>query len=411
MARLVSAIGSAEDKNLFSLELRPWARGADRGTATFYGGGGVTGAVSLIWADLIYAVDDVALVYQHLLFQYEMGPDMQALDKVLETGGHFEWSPGYFPLLDIFVDARRDETATHVELHIRYDTALLGAQFFSDTEYGFGLNTVTPDAARAFVQTLWDELDTVAQGTRLDPAGLAPVPTFMFAKQVLARAYDAVIQEPEDDKAESKVNIDLSKMDALYKQWRGRVPEHGHILEIGCGDGADKIGEWLERGFQVTGLDVSPASLAKARAAFPQVTFWEMMPGELRAVNAFDAAYSSLMLFHLDPIELQVAIYRLYCALKPGAPFFIFTVVENAQARYSPFDMYHGQRVWQWYYEPAEIVSVLQQQERFVVEAQEVVVVDGDLDEIEALASKSLVEIWTAKRVTLAYAILARRGD
>jgi hypothetical protein len=39
---------------------------------------------------LIYAADDVPLVYQHLLFQYEMGPDMQALDKVLETGGHFE---------------------------------------------------------------------------------------------------------------------------------------------------------------------------------------------------------------------------------------------------------------------------------------------------------------------------------
>jgi hypothetical protein len=35
MARLVSAVGSAEDKNLFALELRPWARGADRGTATF----------------------------------------------------------------------------------------------------------------------------------------------------------------------------------------------------------------------------------------------------------------------------------------------------------------------------------------------------------------------------------------
>jgi hypothetical protein len=97
--------------------------------------------------------------------------------------------------------------------------------------------------------------------------------------------------------------------------------------------------------------------------------------------------------------------------LKPGAPFYILTVVENAQARYSPFDMYHGQRVWQWYYEPTEIVSVLQQQGRFVVEAQEVVVVDGDLNEIEALASKSLLEIWKAKRVTLVYAILARRRD
>lgn len=411
MARLVPAVGSAEDKNLFSLEVRPWARGADRGTATFYGGGGVTGAVSLIWADLIYAVDDVPLVYQHLLFQYEMGPSMSELDKVFETGGHFEWSPGYFPLLDIFVDARRDETATHVELHIRYDTALLGAQSFSDTEYGFGLNTVTPDAVRAFIQTLWDELDAVAQGTRLDPAGLAPVPTFMFAKQALARAYDAVIQEPEDAQAEPKAKVDFSRIEALSEQWRGLVPERGHILEIGCGDGAEQIGAWLERGLQVTGLDVSPLSLAKARAAFPQATFLEMLPGELRAVNAFDAAYSSLMLFHMDPIELQVAIYRLYCALKPGAPFYILTVVENAQARYSPFDMYHGQRVWQWYYEPAEIVSILEQQGRFVVEAQEVVVVDGDMNEIEALASKSLLEIWTAKRVTLAYAILARRRD
>jgi SAM-dependent methyltransferase len=313
--------------------------------------------------------------------------------------------------MDLVVDAEREAKFSRTGLAIRYDAALLGAQSFGVSEYTVKLNVVSPGDARAFVQTLWDEMNVVAQGVTLDPATIAPAPTFTFAKQLLARAYDAVIQESQDDKPESKPRLDLSKLDVLYERWHELVPPHGHILEIGCGDGKSEIGKWLERGYQVTGLDVSPLSLEKARAAFPQATFLEMMPGELRAVNAFDAAYSALMLFHLDPIELQVAVYRLYCALKPGAPFYIFTVVENAQARYSPFDMYHGQRVWQWYYEPTEIVSVLQQQGRFVVEAQEVVVVDGDINEIEALASKSLVEIWTAKRVTLAYAILARRSE
>lgn len=411
MARLVSAEGSAEDKNLFSLELRPWAKGAYRNTVTFYGGEGITGAASLIWADLIYAVDDVPLVYQHLVFQYERGPDLAALDKTLETGGNFEWDAGFFPLMDLVVDAEREKEFSRTGLAIRYDTALLGAQSFGNSEFTVKLNCVSPGDARAFVQTLWDEMNAIAGGATLDPATIAPTPTFAFAKQLLARAYDAVSQEPQNDKPASEFKMDLSKLNVLYDRWHELVPPHGHILEIGCDDGKAEIGQWLERGYQVTGVDVSSASLARARAAFPQAVFWEMLPSELRAVQTFDAAYSALTWFHMDPIEMRAALYRLYCALKPGAPFFIFSVVEDAQARYSPFDMYCGERVWQWYYEPQEVVSALQEHGRFTVLAQDMIVIDGDVNEIEALASKSLLEIWQAQRVTLAYAILARRSE
>ncbi|RIK26777.1 MAG: hypothetical protein DCC52_09985, partial [Chloroflexi bacterium] len=257
MARLVSAEGSAEDKNLFSLELRPWAKGAYRNTVTFYGGEGITGAASLIWADLIYAVDDVPLVYQHLVFQYERVPDLTALDKTLETGGNFEWDAGFFPLMDLVVDAEREKEFSRTGLAIRYDTALLGAQSFGNSEFTVKLNCVSPGDARAFVQTLWDEMNAIAGGATLDPATIAPTPTFAFAKQLLARAYDAVSQEPQNDKPASEFKMDLSKLNVLYDRWHELVPPHGHILEIGCGDGKAEIGQWLERGYQVTGVDVS----------------------------------------------------------------------------------------------------------------------------------------------------------
>ena len=250
------------------------------------------------------------------------------------------------------------------------------------------------------------------QDVHPDPALLPPVPTFQFAKQLLARAYNNLQENPPPPSDAPRPQVDFGKTDALIARWQEMVPAQGHIVELGCGEGDDRtIGAWLRDGYRVTGIDVSGASLARARAAFPQANFLEMMPSELRAEQEFDAAYSALMFLHMDPIELRVALHRIHCALKPDAPFFVLSVVENAQVRYSPVDMYCGERVWQWYYEPEEIVRAFTEHGHFVVEGQEVVVLDGDVSEIEALTTRSLIQALESrgKRVTFAYAILARK--
>jgi SAM-dependent methyltransferase len=239
------------------------------------------------------------------------------------------------------------------------------------------------------------------------------VPTFQFAKQLLARAYNNLQENPPSPSDAPRPQVDIGRIDALIARWRSMIPAQGHILELGCGAGDDRtIGAWLREGYRVTGVDVSGASLVRARAAFPQATFLEMMPSELRAAQEFDAGYSALMFLHMDPIELRVALHRLYCALKPDAPFFVLSVVENVQVRYSPVDMYCGEWVWQWYYEPEEIIRAFTEHGHFAVLAQEVVVLDGDIDDLDARTPKSWHEMWATKpRVTLAYAILAQRSE
>ena len=92
------------------------------------------------------------------------------------------------------------------------------------------------------------------------------------------------------------------------------------VLEIGVGMGADYL-EWLKAGALATGVDISPASLAKARRRCERAGFHpdlrladaEHLPFP---ANTFDIVYSYGVMHHSP--ETQQCLSEAYRLLKPG---------------------------------------------------------------------------------------------
>ncbi len=98
---------------------------------------------------------------------------------------------------------------------------------------------------------------------------------------------------------------------------------HGsHLLEIGCANGIYSVA-LAQRGFQVTGLDLSPqcVSAATAKAKQANLPNCRFITGDAEALsqvanNTFDGAFSFSALRYLARPDL--AIREIYRVLRPG---------------------------------------------------------------------------------------------
>lgn len=97
------------------------------------------------------------------------------------------------------------------------------------------------------------------------------------------------------------------------------LPAGGSVLDIGCGMGEPIAGDLVARGFDVTGIDSSPALIAMAQARFPQQSW---MVADMRALSlgrTFDGLLAWDSLFHLTPEDQRrmFAVFRDHAA--PGS--------------------------------------------------------------------------------------------
>lgn len=117
----------------------------------------------------------------------------------------------------------------------------------------------------------------------------------------------------------------------LERIWLARLPEGARILDVCCGTGY-LAGLLVERGYRVTGVDVSERMVEYARRNVPAVEFHAADVCEFRVPGHFDAAVSTFdSLNHLPRIELlQAAFRRTGEALRPGALFAFDMLLEEA---------------------------------------------------------------------------------
>jgi SAM-dependent methyltransferase len=98
----------------------------------------------------------------------------------------------------------------------------------------------------------------------------------------------------------------------------GRLPDGARVLELGCGGGAPETKRLAQR-FAVTGVDISPRQVERARAAIPEAEFICADFTELDLPEASFDAVASFYVFNHVPRELLAPLLRdIHGWLVPG---------------------------------------------------------------------------------------------
>ena len=131
-------------------------------------------------------------------------------------------------------------------------------------------------------------------------------------KAVVRRGYDLVSRAYRADDA----------TEGQYAEWldllEARVPPAGRVLDLGCGCGVP-VARRLSPRYQVTGVDLSPVQIERARALVPTATF---VCADMTALDFPDASFDAVVclyaIIHLPLAEQPALICDLGRWLRPG---------------------------------------------------------------------------------------------
>ncbi len=102
-----------------------------------------------------------------------------------------------------------------------------------------------------------------------------------------------------------------------------QVAPGGLVADLGCGPG--HVSNFVTGlGLTTVGYDLSPATIAEAHQAFPDLDFYV---GDLTALDAADHAFAGIIarysIIHMDPDRLSDAFTEWMRVLAPGAPVYV----------------------------------------------------------------------------------------
>ncbi|QUT05096.1 class I SAM-dependent methyltransferase [Sphingobium phenoxybenzoativorans] len=97
------------------------------------------------------------------------------------------------------------------------------------------------------------------------------------------------------------------------------LPAGAAVLDIGCGSGLPIARELVRRGFDITGIDATPAMLAQFRRNLPGVAAQLADMRRLALGRRFAGLLAWDSFFHLSPAEQRDTIPRFQAHAAPGA--------------------------------------------------------------------------------------------
>jgi SAM-dependent methyltransferase len=103
---------------------------------------------------------------------------------------------------------------------------------------------------------------------------------------------------------------------AWLDRWMELIPAGGRVLDIGCGFGWPIADYLVSRGLQVTGIDASPAMIARCRERFPDQQWQVADMREIALPVAFDGILAWDSFFHLSGADQQAMfpVFRKHAA-------------------------------------------------------------------------------------------------
>jgi 2-polyprenyl-3-methyl-5-hydroxy-6-metoxy-1,4-benzoquinol methylase len=86
-------------------------------------------------------------------------------------------------------------------------------------------------------------------------------------RDLVRRGYDAISEAYRDD--DGRANASSAESTTAYADWFDDLacllPRAARVLDLGCGAGVPGARELASRGFAVTGIDISPVQIERAR--------------------------------------------------------------------------------------------------------------------------------------------------
>lgn len=130
-----------------------------------------------------------------------------------------------------------------------------------------------------------------------------------YSESSTIRYYD----DHSDEYVSGTAGVD---MESLYQHFLALVVEGGTILDAGCGSGRDTKA-FLDRGYQVTGIDASAKMVEATKRLTGQPTK-QLDIQELDWTDEFDGIWACASLLHVPLAELDDVLARFAAALHPG---------------------------------------------------------------------------------------------
>lgn len=118
--------------------------------------------------------------------------------------------------------------------------------------------------------------------------------------------------------SDSTLNVDMS---ALYAEFLPLIPNHGHILDAGCGSARDAM-YFKQQGFTVSAFDASE-NIAKLASNYLQQTVEFKTFQQLNYTNMYDGIWCCASLLHVPKVELPQVFLKLQNALKPNGVLYV----------------------------------------------------------------------------------------
>lgn len=360
----------ADPAALTSLEVRVWGLGGDPQQFFNIGSGTNFNGAANTWLEVLYTLRGVNLLYTRNFLHHYHGPlenSLEQLDKFAagETDhfGYGDVLPETGMSLERHTHTFNDQTYTSYSLEILLDTGAV----FNFTSPGEELVTfkfphISLEIGVSFMRQLAHELDQANQGRHPDPGKLpSGSGDWPFALQLNRQAYNLAAAEYQEQ------YFATPALTEQFDAWLQALPPGGQVLDAGCGHGDPVIPRLLAHGFQVSGIDISPEMLRRARERFPAIPFSNLAITQLDQQAEFDGVCSLSSMLYLDPVDFFHAIYRLYRALKPGGLLFLYGYDTHPAWRGHPFDQVLHQWMWSWTRSLDEAVGALEEHGYFSV--------------------------------------------
>jgi SAM-dependent methyltransferase len=134
-------------------------------------------------------------------------------------------------------------------------------------------------------------------------------------KDIVREGYDKVSYAYRNDEGNSVVALDYA---AWLSELIPLVPPKAKVLELGCGCGVP-VAQVLGEDFALTGVDISPVQMERARKFVPRADFICADMTEVDfAAESFAAIVSFFALIHV-PLDEQLALFaKMFEWLEPG---------------------------------------------------------------------------------------------